>query len=117
MAYDVFEEGVGNLTKPKKGTKSVPQRLADLGALFEERNKLYGDNYKNFGKVLVGMFPQGISLFTEQEFNRFALLVQIMHKTTRLAQGLKDGVHQDSCDDLSVYSQMLAEYGDESTSV
>jgi hypothetical protein len=90
-------------------TKTVPQRLSDLGHLFEERNKLYGSNYKNFGKVLTGMFPNGIVLQTEQEFNRFAIFVQIMHKTTRLAQSMPGAPHEDSCDDLSVYTQMLVE--------
>lgn len=93
----------------------VPERLSALGALYEERNKLYKDNYKHFGKVLKGMFPNGLTLNTEEEFNRFAIFIQLVHKNTRLAQGIASGVHQDSCDDLAVYAQMLAEYGDESS--
>jgi len=87
----------------------VPERLAALGQLFEERNKLYGDNYKNFGKVMIGLFPKGVNLATEEEFNRFCLFVQIVHKVSRYAQAMRDG-HADSLDDLSVYAQMLQEY-------
>lgn len=91
-------------------TKSVPQALGDLGALFEERNALYKDNYKNFGKTLLGLFPNGVTLKSAEEFNRFALFLQIMHKQSRYAQSILSGGHSDSLDDISVYSQMLREY-------
>ena len=29
--------------------RTVPERLADLGTLYEERNKEYADAYKRFG--------------------------------------------------------------------
>lgn len=93
--------------------KKVPDRLAALGMLYLERNKLYKDNYKHFGKVLAGLFPAGISLKTEEEFNRFALFLQIIHKTTRYSNALLDGGHVDSLDDISVYAQMLQEVDDE----
>lgn len=91
-------------------TKSVPQALSDLGALYEERNKVYKDNYMHFGKTLLGMFPAGITLETEEEFNRFALFVQSLHKMSRYAKTIKTGGHPDSLDDATVYSQMLQEY-------
>lgn len=96
-------------------TKSVPQALADLGKLFEERNALYKDNYKNFGKTLMGLFPNGITLKTAEEFNRFALFLQIVHKQSRYAQNVTSGGHADSLDDISVYAQMLREYDDENS--
>lgn len=92
--------------------RTVPERLKELGTLYEERNALYGDNYKHTGKVLKGMFPNGINLMTEKEFNEFALFIQLVHKTTRIAQSIstyEQPLHADSLDDLSVYSQMLAE--------
>lgn len=89
--------------------RTVPDRLKELGTIYEERNALYGDNYKHTGKVLKGMFPNGINLMTEKDFNEFALFIQIVHKTTRIAQSISTNPHADSLDDLSVYSQMLAE--------
>lgn len=93
--------------------KKVPARLADLGKLYEERNALYKDNYKRFGIILVGLFPDGLTLHSSEEFNRFALFVQIMHKQTRYANNIKTGGHPDSLDDTTVYAQMLAEVDDE----
>ena len=93
--------------------KKVPEALSDLGKLYEERNKLYKDNYKNFGKILIGFFPQGITLKTEEELNRFALFMQTVHKQSRYAHSLLEGGHADSLDDLSVYAQMLQEVDNE----
>lgn len=91
-------------------TKSVPQALRDLGELYEERNKLYKNNYLNFGKMIKGMIPDGVELKTEEDFNRFALFMQLVHKCSRYAHNLTNGGHDDSLDDLSVYSQMLREF-------
>lgn len=90
--------------------KKVPEALAALGKLFEERNALYKDNYKNFGRTLMGLFPNGITLTTEEQFNRFALFLQLVHKNSRYAHSIATGGHADSLDDISVYSQMLQEY-------
>lgn len=90
--------------------KTVPDRLAALGALYLERNKLYKDNYKQMGRILCGMFPEGITLKTEDDFNRFALFLQGVHKKTRYARSLLTPTgHADSLDDDTVYCQMLAE--------
>jgi hypothetical protein len=97
----------------KKKVASVPDRLVVLGRLYKQRNALYGDNYKHFGHVMVGMFPQGVTLETEEEFNRFTLLINIVHKATRYARGLKAGGHIDSLDDIAVYAQMAQEFDDE----
>lgn len=91
-------------------TKSVPQALTALGSLYNERNNFYKDNYIHFGKTLLGMFPRGITLTTADEFNRFALFVQIMHKQSRYAQAMLSGGHPDSLDDVAVYAQMLQEF-------
>lgn len=91
-------------------TKSVPQALADLSKLYEERNALYRGNYLHFGTTLVGLFPEGITLKTAEEFNRFALFMQIIHKQSRYANAILTGGHADSLDDTSVYSQLLREF-------
>lgn len=91
-------------------TKSVPQALNDLGALFEERNAKYKDNYKRFGDTMVSLLPDGIHLITSEDFNRFALFMQLIHKHSRYAHSILSGGHSDSLDDISVYSQMLQEY-------
>ncbi len=92
---------------------TVGERLSSLGKLYDERATLYGDNYKHFGKVMMGMFPHGLTLETEEEFGRFSLLVLPLIKLTRYSQMFKKGGHVDSLDDTAVYVQMLREIDDE----
>lgn len=80
-------------------------RKADL---FEERNKVYGDNFLHFGKVMKGIFPRGLVLETEADFNRIGLFVQVISKATRYGQSFAKG-HEDSLDDAAVYAIMLNE--------
>ena len=89
--------------------KTVPEMLRDAAKIYEDRNKLYGDNYLNIGHAFKGMFPKGIVLQSPDDFNRFALIVQSLGKLTRYAAQFYQGGHEDSLVDLSVYSQMLAE--------
>lgn len=106
--------------KPSKRGASQPSRSKSIGKrivaaihskadIFEQRNKIYGDNFLHFGKVMTGMFPRGLLLMTEADFNRFCILVQVASKMTRYGQAFLRG-HRDSLDDTAVYAQMLAEY-------
>jgi hypothetical protein len=91
--------------------KTVGRMLADLGKIYDERGASYGDNYLWAGKRLSGYFPRGITLDSEEKFNRFHLFVHMDSKLSRYAQVMeKGGYHADSLDDLAVYSQMLREF-------
>lgn len=87
----------------------VTNQLRKAADIYEERNALYGANYKHFGEAMVGIFPQGVTLNTVDDFNRFGIFVQVISKATRYGQMFNRGGHPDSLDDLSVYSQMLQE--------
>lgn len=87
---------------------TVPERLANLGAIYGERSKVYGDNYKHFGKVMKGIFPRGAKFETEEDWARLGVFVQAVAKMTRYGQSFTNG-HPDSLDDASVYCQMLQE--------
>lgn len=87
----------------------VTKQLRKAAEIYEERNALYGDNYKHFGEAVVGIFPRGVTLETVDDFNRFSIFMQMIAKATRYAQMFTRGGHIDSLDDLSVYSQMLQE--------
>lgn len=89
--------------------KTVPEGLRDAASIYEERNKIYGDNYKQFGNLMKAIFPNGIALNTADDHNRFGIFVQILSKVTRYSQQFTKGGHKDSLDDLSVYAQMLQE--------
>lgn len=89
--------------------------LEELGGLYRQRNKLYGDNYKRFGAVMVAMFPNGYAMNTVDDFNRFGIFVQMVAKMTRYAENFDRGGHLDSLNDLAVYSMMLQELDQDAT--
>lgn len=95
------------MSQNQRSTKSVSDALKDLGALFEQRNKEYGNDYLNFGDVMMTLFPNGLLLRTAKDFSRFAILTFMLAKTTRYTKNFHNGGHKDSLDDISVYSQML----------
>lgn len=78
--------------------------LEEMADTFRERNKVYGDNYKRVGAVIMAMFPQGIVLRTAEDFNRWHLFELQVAKLTRFANtGL---LHVDSVHDAAVYAAM-----------
>jgi len=89
--------------------KSVPENLRNAADIFEERSKLYGDNYLRFGYIMLGLFPKGTDLKTPDDFGRMGIFTQIVSKVTRYAEQFEKGGHPDSLDDISVYSMMLQE--------
>jgi hypothetical protein len=116
---DMFEEmNVGQLnsetvTKAEKKKKGEPvpfvvQQLRDKADLFLQRNALYGDNYKRFGPILVLLLEgQELDPSNEVQMNRLGLFVQVVSKMTRYGQNFSSGGHDDSLDDMAVYSMML----------
>lgn len=92
------------MEKPKK----VPDFLRDAAGIYEQRNALYGDNYKRFGHIMAALFPQGMNLESPDDWNRAGIFVQMVSKITRYANCWDHG-HNDSLDDLSVYTMMLRE--------
>lgn len=94
-------------------SQTVPEKLRALAGLYEERNKLYGDNYKRFGDIMHALFPDGLTIQTPQEWNRLGVFVQIISKSTRYAALFNAWGHKDSLDDSAVYAMMLSELDEE----
>jgi len=95
--------------------KTVPEMLRDAASIYEERNKLYGNNYKKFGWVMNSMF-EGIFFQAEptpDDWNRIGVIVQMVGKITRYVENFNRGGHKDSLDDLAVYTMMLQELDNE----
>lgn len=109
----VLLSGKSTLKEARPPKVSVPDRLTKLGDIYRERNAIYGDTYRNFGKVMMGFFPKGLSLSTEEQWNKVALFFHCADKLAREAASLPDGFHEDSLSDLSVYSMMLQEYSED----
>ncbi len=86
---------------------SAQEILRDAADTFEDRRKVYGDNYKLVGAVMAGLFPEGITLSTIDDHNRFHIFMLEVVKLTRYAQNWQKGGHADSQLDLAVYAAML----------
>jgi len=95
----------------------VPDMLEEAAETYRERNKIYGDNYKNFGSVMQSLFPGGIECRSVKDFNRLGVLVQVVSKLGRYCEQFEAGGHGDSLLDLAVYSQMLRELDEESSNL
>lgn len=87
---------------------TVAGYLEDLGQIYEDRSRLYGDNYKKFGSIMMGIVGK-ISIESSDDWTRIGLLVQIVGKITRYGNQFSAGGHPDSLDDCAVYAQMLQE--------
>lgn len=83
----------------------MPELLKSLAETFRSRDADYGANYNSLAKVMVALFPNGITCKTEEEFLRFDFIHHIVSKLTRFT-GAKM-THEDSIYDLSLYAIML----------
>lgn len=90
-------------------TPSVPALLRGAAQTYEERNKAYGGGYKHFGKVMAGLFPNGLHIDASDvaALSRLGLIIMCASKLSRFCQG--SAGHQDSAHDLMVYGGMLEE--------
>lgn len=92
------------ITPPPDPAATVPDLLRAAARTFEERNRIYGSNYKMVGPMMKVLFPDGVppDLVTTHRFHLFEL---ILVKLSRFAiSGLS---HQDSIRDLTVYAAMV----------
>jgi hypothetical protein len=49
--------------------KTTIEFLEQALKTYKERNKVYGDNYFKFGRLMIELFPNGLNLKTEADFN------------------------------------------------
>lgn len=90
----------------------VAEKLHDLADLFAERNAVYKDNFRMVGRIMEAMFPEGITLKTADEHNKFHLFMLKIVKLSRYAINYEQG-HVDSSDDDIVYTAMVAALDEE----
>lgn len=75
---------------------------------FRQRAKVYGDSYLRHGRIMKVLFPGGIIIESEIEFNRFGVINMIVSKLCRYAQNVEKP-HLDSVHDIIVYAAILEE--------
>lgn len=96
---------------PKNGKFDAGTLLAQGAVTYAERNKLYKDNYKAFGKLLLALFPNGTlpAITKVEDASRLNLILDCLCKLQRYAYNFETGGHKDSAHDLMVYAAMLEE--------
>jgi len=87
---------------------SPADNLTNAAKLFKERAKIYKDNYKRAGDIFMLLCPEGINITTPEDYNRAAILMQIINKLLRYSLNWETG-HIDSLKDITVYTAMLEE--------
>ena len=90
----------------QKEAYKVLRQAADT---YAKRNLVYGDNYKLVGNVMAALFPEGVTLRTPEDHNRFHIFMLEIVKMTRYTENWDKGGHEDSMLDLSVYAAILVE--------
>lgn len=83
--------------------------LRSQAELFKSRNAEYGDGYKEFGKIIMSLFPDGLKIENQKDASRLAILNIMIAKLDRYCKNFHKGGHKDSLSDISVYAAMLQE--------
>ena len=91
--------------------------LAKSADTFRERDKVYGRGWPRVGQVLLALFPDGVTLTTAKDHERFSQLVMLSVKLTRYANNFHKGGHQDSVHDMIVYAAILESIDEEMNDV
>ena len=86
--------------------------LEDCAETYHAKHQIYGDNFLVIGKAMSAIFPEGLTIKTEDDWNRLHLFLLNMVKVTRYANNYNKGGHEDSLRDSIVYNSML-QYVDE----
>lgn len=90
--------------KVAKHPATILREMADLS---EEKEQEYGTAYLRHGNIMKALFPNGIDLYTAEDFNKFALLDLVVVKLNRTATQWGKALHVDSLLDMGVYASML----------
>lgn len=85
--------------------KTAAETLLNAAQVLEDRNAIYRDNYKVVGAVMAALFPGGVALQSEEQYNAWHLFELMIVKLTRFTNSRLE--HADSLDDLINYAAMI----------
>lgn len=92
--------------KENNYTKTVPEIFEDNIKTYKERMETYGPTYRQYGHIMMGLFPKGIFVADAEQWNRLGVVQACVTKLARYCNNLD---HIDSAHDLSVYAAILEE--------
>lgn len=87
--------------------KTVIAGLDEAIETYIERNAVYKDNFRNVGDLVHDLFPEGVNLRSAEDFTRWHIFELFLVKLTRYAKNYRDGGHEDSLKDMTVYLSIL----------
>lgn len=90
----------------KTAGEHTVESLEKALATYRERNAVYKDSFKRWGGVLRALFPDGVRLKTEDDYNRFTCLGHVVDKLVRYTTDFSKP-HHDSTLDLGNYAFIL----------
>lgn len=107
----ISEDDLARAAKPKSDDHPfVVTELLKKAKLYGDRYAVYGDNYHRFGPIFsLLMETQKLECLSTHDMARLGVLVQLVSKLTRYCENFNRGGHDDSLDDMAVYSMMLKE--------
>ena len=97
---------IGLLAFRSARMKTGADILEEAAQTFREKNAIYGNNWRLVGKVMRGLFPNGLEIQSAEDWERLHILLLMVVKMTRYAVNFKNG-HADSIRDATVYGAML----------
>jgi hypothetical protein len=89
--------------------KTTDQFLEEAIDTYRQRNKVYNNNYELVGKIMMGLFPDGLVVNTAHDWERLHIFLLQVVKQTRYARNWDNGGHSESMTDLTVYAALLSE--------
>lgn len=84
---------------------NIDNTLVEMASTFNQRNAVYKDNYIMVGKVMAAFFPDGVTLKTPADFEKWSFFEAKIIKLTRFVAS--DLTHEDSILDDGVMSVMM----------
>jgi hypothetical protein len=85
----------------------VSAHLQSAADTYRERNAVYKDNFRAVGRVMEALFPNGQTIHSREEFDRWHLFELVIVKLTRYVSNFNDGGHEDSIIDMIPYLAMI----------
>jgi hypothetical protein len=111
--YETCDECLSKVEEHRKAdNRHAISNMERALKTYKTRNRVYGNNYKRFGAIMAALYPNGVTIKTEHEWNRFGIILQKISKLSRYVTDPMNG-HIDSIHDDGVYSFMLEELDSE----
>lgn len=84
---------------------NIDNTLAEMATTFSNRNAVYKNNHVMVGRVMAAFFPDGVTLKTPEDFEKWSFFEAKIIKLTRFVAS--DLTHEDSILDDGVISAMM----------